>query len=51
MIVSLVIAFRFRFVAHDDAMAQNVGADALDVLRRDVAAAVQERVARAASAR
>ena len=32
----------FRFVANDDAMAQNVGTDALDVLRCDVAASVQE---------
>ena len=32
----------FRFVADDDAMAQNVGTNALDVLRCDVAASVQE---------
>ncbi len=32
------------FIADDDAMAQHVGADALHVLRRDVAAPVQERV-------
>src|SRR5437764_9608243 len=34
--------FRFRFVTDDDAVTQHVSADALDVLRRDVAAAVQE---------
>ena len=42
--VSLVIALGLGFVADDDAVAQDIGADALDVLRRDVAAAVQERV-------
>ena len=35
---------RLGFVADDDAVAQHIGADALHVLRRDVAAAVQERV-------
>src|SRR4029077_3938662 len=33
---------RFRFVANDNAMTQNVGTDALDVLRCDIAASVQE---------
>src|SRR4029077_10981282 len=32
----------FRFVANDNAMTQDIGADALDVLRGDVAASVQE---------
>src|SRR5215831_12991283 len=32
------------FVADDDAVPQHVGADAFHVLRRDVAASVQERV-------
>jgi hypothetical protein len=31
---------RFRFVANDNAMTQNVGTDALDVLRCDVAASI-----------
>ena len=34
----------FGFVTHDDAMAQDVEADALDVLWRDVAATVEESV-------
>ena len=42
MIVSLVTALGLGFVADDDAMAQDVRPDALDILRRDVAAAVQE---------
>ena len=36
--------FRLGFVADDDAMPQDVRADALYVLRRDVAAAVQKRM-------
>src|SRR6478752_6655104 len=36
--------FSLGFVADDDAVTQHVGADALYVLRRDVAAPVQERM-------
>src|SRR5437763_1099406 len=36
--------FRFCLVADDDAMTQNIRTDALDVLRRDVAATIQERM-------
>src|SRR6476620_979413 len=32
------------FIADDDAMAQHVGADALYILRRDIAAAIQKRM-------
>ena len=37
-------ALGFGFVAHDDAVAQNIRPDAFDILRRDIAAAVQEGV-------
>src|ERR1043165_725919 len=36
--------FGFRLVGHDNAMAQDVGRDGLDVLRGDVAAAVDKRI-------
>ena len=39
-----MIVFRFGFVADDDAVAQDIVPDALDVLRRDIAAAVEEGV-------
>src|SRR2546423_1811755 len=35
---------RLRLIADDDAVAQDIGADALYVLRRNVATAIQKRV-------
>ena len=43
MMSSVVIALGFGFVGQDDAVAQDVGADALDVLGRDVSAALEQR--------
>src|SRR4029077_14517250 len=37
-------ALGFGLVAHDDAVAQNIRPDAFDILRRDIAAAVEERI-------